>query len=36
VVQFGLSLFLLNAYWQQRSLSSSQFMFESNYTWFKR
>src|ERR1043165_1467521 len=35
VVQLGLSLFLLTEYWQLRSTSTSQMLFESSYVWFK-
>ncbi len=36
VAQLGLTIFLLIAYWQQRSLGNdSQMLFEFNYTWFE-
>src|ERR1043165_4476300 len=35
VIQLSLSLFLLTQYWQLRSTTTSQMLFESSYTWFK-
>jgi NADH-quinone oxidoreductase subunit M len=35
VVQLAFSLFLLTQYWQQRTLSTSQMLFEETHTWFK-
>ena len=36
VAQLGLSIFLLIAYWQQRSAGNeAQMLFEFNYTWFE-
>src|SRR5215210_8515398 len=35
VIQLALAIFLLTEYWQLRSTSTSQMLFESSYTWFK-
>ncbi|NTS40954.1 NADH-quinone oxidoreductase subunit M [Flavisolibacter sp. BT320] len=35
VVQLGLALYLLSAFWQLRTTTSAPMLFESSYTWFK-
>lgn len=35
LLQFGLTIYLLLAYWQQQAASTSQMLFEYSYTWFK-